>query len=124
MSSMLIEQERKHGEAVIPAIAEARKYVDWFMEETTRPGANPDEVMQLIIQHTQDWGIACLIDKELERFAEMEKHLASHKGTFAKKQLTQDERNKLEVLRIVFLAKLLREIFIKDTNFTEVAYGE
>lgn len=124
MPSLLTEERRHAEDLVIPASKSAQDYVDWFLDQIMH--GNQDETMNLIMQHTRVWGIACAVAQEMDVFYQMEKNLIDRKGSSlfgGKKVLTAEERAKLDVVRTVFLAKLLREIFVKDTNFTEVAYA-
>lgn len=122
MNIMEIENERAY-KVVRPAGKKAKDYLDWFLE-SVNGGGNVEETMDLILQHTQAWGVSQGILHEMSRFEELEQEYKNrHKGLLGKKEMPEDVQQKFMIAKTVFLCELLNQIFIKDTNFAEVVYG-
>jgi len=119
-----IDQEKlRDMQIVIPAAKSAQEYAMWAMQEIMK--GNYSEAMRLVCQHTRVWGITQGIISELMAIDEMQKKYLKHNKTiFGKKQSEEVIAQKVMTIKSIFLAKLLREIFVDGTNFTEVKYGE
>lgn len=115
ITNVLMKREHSRGHLAIAATSKAVDYVQWFMEQANT-GASPDDIMPLVMQHTQTWGLAQGI---MAALAVHNDEIDTMYTKIPNRKKTKDSDAKVQLLKIVFFAELLHEIFVANTNFTD-----
>lgn len=116
ITNTLINREKQRGLMAIDAHKNAVDYCQWFMDEANQ-GAQPDDIMPLIMQHTQLWGLAQAITACLDTNNKVLDEMLAEVAK--RKKIPQGASAKLELLKTIYTAKLLHDIFVANTNFTD-----
>lgn len=108
LTKSLVQREGKRGQAIVmPNNIKAVEYVAYCSGEFS---SDPEQAMQVAIQHTQVWGVA-------QAIAQLEAEFNSRIDDGLKKGKYNPA--KVQVIKYLFLAKLLHDVFVVDTNFTD-----
>lgn len=124
----VLQELERANKIVSPAAKKAYDYVEWVIDEISTMEGSIDPLLKTIMQHTDTWGIAQAILGEMKDLDDMtgyaSSRVRSEAGLLSKGKVSKQAQVKTDLVRGVFMSKLLREIFLTDTNFKETVYGD